>query len=62
MSLTSIKKDFEIIKLREKLSYGSELVSMLDKMVRDLDLSDSNNKDKVRDMCSNIEMFLKQDS
>lgn len=60
MALADIKLVFETKRLKEKLNFGSELINRLDKTIRDLDLSDETNKDKVRDMCSDIEMFLKE--
>ncbi|MPN56533.1 hypothetical protein SDC9_204223 [bioreactor metagenome] len=60
MKLTEMQLVFEIKRLKEKLNFGSELISKLDKTIRDSDLTNENNKDKVRDMCSDIEMFLKE--
>lgn len=60
MKLAEMNLVYEARRLKEKLNFGSELVSKLDKTIRDLDLSSEANKDKVRDMCSDIEVFLNE--
>lgn len=55
-----INAEFQIRVLKEKLNFGSELVSRLDKTIRNLDLSKDENITKIRDICSDIEMFLKE--
>jgi hypothetical protein len=56
----SIQSDFQMRVLKEKLNFGSELINGLDKMIRDIDLSKQENIQRVRDVCSEIEMFLKE--
>ena len=55
-----ITSEFQKRVLKEKLNYGAELVGKLDRMIRDSDLSNKNNVDRIREFCSDIEVFLRQ--
>lgn len=56
----SIEKDFRIKVLKEKLNFGSELISELNGMISNIDLSKEENIKKVKDRCLSIELFLKE--
>lgn len=60
MGLGKMTVEFELIKLAQKLNYGSEQVKEVDRMLRDTDLTIKENVEKIRNFLCDLEMFLKE--
>jgi hypothetical protein len=60
MNLVEMRLVFEARRIKEKLNFGSEIAKKLDGLIRDTDFSIEGNKEEIRNMCRDLEMFLKE--
>ena len=60
MGLGKMTVEFELIRLSQKLNYGSEQIKEADRMIRDTDLTVKENVENIRNFLCDLEMFLKE--
>lgn len=60
MNLVEMRLVFETRRIKEKLNFASEIAKKLDALIRDTDFSIEGSKEEIRNMCRDLEMFLKE--